>query len=303
MSTLDALIERTRRDALLASRGPYFTLASGVGTNATLLTLNESFTQIGIGEMLSIDYELFYVQGTNAAAKTVTVIPHWLGSSTATHSTNALVEIAPRFPKAALADWAKAEIQGWGKRLWRTTARDIGVTMNVNTYDLGTTGDVDFLLDVRMKPVGTDLTWWNWSWVNTRWAHAECRLLRQMNTTEFASGFGLQFMRPLMKSTTARVAVAQPFNFASFDGTTDLVATTGLRAEWEQIVEAGIKWRALTSTAIGRSDWRSANVARTAEEVTPTDTLNMASSLRTQRQLWLTDAMTDLRSEFPFRKN
>jgi hypothetical protein len=98
-----------------------------------------------------------------------------------------------------------------------------------------------------------------------------------------------------------RVVYAQPFTLTTLTGATDLVSTVGLRADWLDILEYGVKMRALETSVIGRSDWRSGNVVREAEEVSALDTVRAVGHFRDMRQLRFTKAGVDLRSEYPYR--
>jgi hypothetical protein len=301
-TTVDALVERVRRDSLLASRGPVQTLASAYTAGGTTLVFNETPTHIGVGEIVSVDYELFYVQDVVAATKSITVIPGYLGSTQANHAEDAIVEIASRFPKVALLDHVEQEIRSWGNELWRTTALNLDVNITDRTYDLvGATGEIYFLLEVRQEPTGISSNFWNFSWTGDAWPHLDARLIRQMDTSEFATGFALQFKMPPTHAGPVRVVFAQPFNLTTLTGSTDLVSTVGVRADWLDIVEYGTKTRALETAAIGRSDWRTSNLAREGEEVSALDTIRAVSHFRDMRQLRFTKAGVDLRSEFPYR--
>jgi hypothetical protein len=301
-TTVDALLERARRDSLMASRGPVNTLSAAYTAGGTTLDLNETPTHIGIGELVSIDYELFYVQEVATATKQVTVIPGYFGSTPANHAENAIMEIAPRFPKAALLDHLEMEIRSWGNELWRVDPITLTSATTERTYDLaGVTGDVYFLLEVRQKPTGTSTNFWNFSWTQDAWPHLPGRLVRQMEAGEFASTYALQLHRIPTSTTELRVVLARPFVLTTLAGATDLVATVGLRADWLEILEYGVKMRALETAAIGRSDWRISNMVREAEEVSALDTIRAVSHFRDMRQLRFTKAGVDLRAEFPYR--
>jgi hypothetical protein len=59
--------------------------------------------------------------------------------------------------------------------------------------------------------------------------------------------------------------------------------------------------RALETSVIGRSDWRTSNMAREPDEVSALDTVRAVGHFRDMRQLRFTKAGVDLRSEFPYR--
>jgi len=301
-TTVDALVERCRRDSLLASRGPVNTLGGAYTAGGTTITLNETPTHIGVGELVSIDYELFYVQDVTAATKSLTVIPGYLGSTQANHAQNAIMEIAPRFPKLAMLDHVEQEIRSWGNELWRTTSLNLDVNIMDRTYDLvGVSGSIYFLLEVRQEPTGISSNFWNFSWTGDAWPHLDARLVREMDVAEFSTGFAIQFKMPPTHAGPVRVTLAQPFVLTTLTGATNLVSEVGLRADWLDIVEYGVKTRALESAVIGRSDWRTSNLVREGEEVTALDTIRAVSHFRDMRQLRFTKAGVDLRGEFPYR--
>lgn len=300
-TTVDALVERVRRDALLASRGAVHTLDSAITANADTLTLAEVPSHIGPGSVLSIDYELFYVKTCSPGTKICTLIPGYYGSTTASHDAGALVEVDARFPKAALMDYAEQEIRSWGTKLWQVTSVDLDVDRMGRTYELVTPEEIIYLLDVRVKPTGETSNFWNFSWTGDAWPHADARLLREMSTAEFPSGTAIQFLRPPGRGTTARVAFAQKLDLSAFDATTDLVADVGCKPEWLDIVELGARYRALSSTITGRADWRTGNMARAAEEVSTFDVMRAAQLAQQMRDARFVEEVTNLRAAWPYR--
>ena len=300
-TTVDSAVERCRRDSLLASRGPTFVLDTTIDNDDTTLIITETFSHIGKGEMIGIDYELLYVTDTNTAARTITVLRGYLGTTAASHTAGTLLEVAPRFPKSAFIDWAAHEILSWGRKLFRVTSIDIPITAGVTHYSLpGVTGKVNSILGLHMDPVETTSNWWTWSWAGDHWLSASARLQRGLQST--ADTVELQLRNRPNVTTNSRLSIAQPLNMTTFTDATDLVADVGMKAEWMDLLECGVKWRALSSTVIGRTDWRTSNVARAAEEVTPLDAVRAASHLRDLRNLKLSDAMVDLRGDWPWRE-
>lgn len=302
-TTVDNLLDRVRRDALLGSRGPVHTLASDPGAGGEMFDFNEDITHIGVGSLLAVGAEIVYVKDVDISAHTVDVIRGYLGSTASAHDVGSVVEVDPRFPKAALVNYAQYEILSWGNELWQTTTKDISVVDTQRTYDLdGVTGEVYFLLDVRLKPV-SPTTNWGIDWSGDAWVHADARLLRDMSASEFASTFGLQFLHTPRHDTTARVALAQPLDVSTFDLNTDLVSGVGLETNWIEIVEAGVRQRALGSSSVmARTDWRAGGMSRDAQQATVFDLLRTAQFADLQRNMLFTKAATDLRSRWPYRR-
>jgi hypothetical protein len=306
-TTLDVLVDRARRDSLLASRGPFNLLDGAIDNNplTTTLTLADDFSHIGRGEIIAVDYELMYVRNTITTTRQVEVIRGFLNSTIGNHADSALVEVAPRFPKAQFLDSAYHEMLSWRGKLFKATTVDVAITQATTNYPLTITGSVDFLLDIRLEPTATGAVatnWWTWSWTGDRWASAQARIIRRLDGSN--DDVRLQLKHLPQASTTAKVTVAQPIapNGATLAGTTDLVTDLGLDPAWFDLLEVGVKWRALSTGVIGRADWRSANTARAAEEVSPLDVVRAAGHLRDLRAEKLGDAMMQLRGDWPYRE-
>lgn len=300
-TTVDALIERVRRDSLLGSRGPLYTVSVDPGINDTALEINEAPDGVGPGSLIGIDAELLYVQSVNAPLKTLTVIRAYMGSTATAHDVGTIIEVDPRFPKAALIDYAENEIKSWGQQLWRTQFAEVEVTPNQRAYNLtGADGVIYFLLDVRMAPAGT--TELSSPWSSNAWPHADARLLRQSDPDPFVSTYGLQLLNHPTHAGIALVAYAQPLDVTTFDLATDLQGNVGLRPEWIEIVELGCRKRALGSSGVSRTDWRAGGMARAAEQATVFDLLRTTQMAESERQRLFADAATNLRAEWPYRR-
>lgn len=300
-TTVDNLLNRVRRDAVLGLHGPNYTLASNYTAGGASVVLNEEPAHMGPGSIVAMDAELFYVTAIDVASKTLSVIPGYLGSTQANHSTPNVLEVDPRFPKASLIDYVALEILSWSGRLWRTTSLDVSATVREATYDLGATGEVYFLLDVRAEPTTSSLDPIIFTWTDDRWPHVDARLVRNQSTGDFASGVALQLVNRPRRSGRLRVALAQPFVTSTIDTTTDLISTVGLESAWLDILELGVRWRALSALTTARADWRTAGAARESEEVTVLDMIRVAGQARDLRNARLADEGLALRARFPYR--
>jgi hypothetical protein len=301
-TTVDALCERVRRDSLLGSRGPLYTLAADPGAAGISVTINEVPDGVGPGSLIGIGAELLYVQQVNNPSKVLTVIRGFMASTASAHAVGTVIEVDPRFPKAALIDYAQNEIQSWGAQLWRVVSLDVPVTPGQRSYDLiGVTGDVYFLLDVRVgPPVGDGSVGVSWS--ADAWVHADARLVREMDVSEFASGLNLQLLHGPRSVSTARVSLAQPLDLSTFDLTTDLVADVGCEESWLEIVELGCRKRALASSGVARTDWRAGGASRDAEQATVFDLLRTTQMAGAEHLVLFSTAATELRADWPYRR-
>lgn len=300
-TTVGDLVERIKRDNSLASRGQVYTLADQHVAGNTTVVLNEE-PIIGTGSVISMGVSSYYVQSVNAAAKTITVIPNYHGTVDDTHDPPMVVYVDSRFPGGAIKDAAEREILSWHKKLWRVGVKDLTVSTTSLTYNLDTgTDEILYLLDVRRQP-SSNLSWLGFSWADDRWPHVPARLMRDAPTGSFPAGqaLALRFHVPV---TSLRVAYAFPFDLSTFEVDTDLVADVGLREEWIDVLEAGVRKRILSGHSASRSDWRAGGHVRAAEEVSVMDVIRVADQARVEHMVALAQAANDLRGEWPYRSN
>jgi hypothetical protein len=189
---------------------------------------------------------------------------------------------------------AEAEIRSWGSQLWKVATANVAVATNERGYNLDTGGaEILYLLDVRLQPTGTTGTW-----AGDSWPKAKAQLLRSMPTADFAAGQAIQLETFPTRATTLRVAYATPFDLSTFTGPTDLVATCGLTTAQLDVLDAGLRWRLLSSGLVTRTDWQAAGMSRDSEEVNPTDILRAVDMARSIRDRRLADEALELRRQW-----
>lgn len=292
-TTVDGLVSRVRRDAQATLRPTILTLATDYTAGGTALSVDET-TEVGTGSILSIDTELFYV--TSRSETTYTVKGAFDGTTAANHSADTLIEVDPRIPKVSLVDFANHEINSWGSELFRVLVADVEVNKGERTYEFDTTDTVLFLLDVRGKPSGANLTW-----NADAWPRVKTELLRDVPVADFASGKALQlFTFPDVSSL--HVVYATPFDLSPFTLTTDLISDVGLTQGQIDVLEAGLRWRLLASGLIPRTNWQAAGMSRDAEEVTAMDVARVAEAARVVRDRRLSDEALELQRQWPTRE-
>lgn len=302
VTTVDAVLERVRRNAMLGSYGPFYMLMAAATDSDAMLTLDHEVEHITVGSILAVDYELMRVTGIGHGSSTVDVQRGFLGTTPAAHDEMALVEQDPRYPKAQLLDHAELEIRSWSKYLWRTVALQLDVSRSERTYDLAgvDAAGVDYLLEVRSPPVNVPIDDFGSTWAGDTWAKVDAKLLRNMPTSELPSGYAIQLKRYPREAGSLRVAYASGFNLATFTGATDLVATVGLDPGWIDILEQGLRARSISGSISSRSDWRATGTNRDAQEVSLTDLVRAAELARADRNNRLNEESVKLRSRYPF---
>lgn len=287
---------------MFGSRGPVYTLGSTHTTGDTSIVLAETPDHIGIGSIVSMGYEVFYVQSINVPSKTLTVIPGYLGTTPATHTTPAVIEVDPRFPKSMLFQHVEEELRSWGQSLPRVTSVNLGGATNERSIDLaGVTGEIYHLLDVRAEPETASQLLGGWSWVGDSWAHVRSRLIRGLDTAQFPSGYALQLLHYPHRSGQIRVTVSQPLNLAGLASGTDLETTCGVEANWLDIINYGVRARCLAGDVASRSDWRAAGHARDAEESNVLDLIRGGSQAAEMRNDRFTYEAMEFRAAWPYR--
>ncbi len=291
-TTVGDLVQRVRRDNLLGVSGPTYSLAANYTAGGTTMTLAQPPGAISTFSTVTIDESMYLVTAVDDVGSIITVIPDYAGTVSVNHSAGDLVEVDARFPTASLLHWAQLEIMSWGSKIWRVRSQDLAVTARGVLYDFPLTDPADevlFLLDLRKEPVGTT------SVNSDREAHVPARVLRGR------SPLGLQLTDRPGFDTTLRVVYATKFDLDPFTSATDLVDDVGLLAQHLDLLEWGVRWRALVSPVASRTDWRSAGVSRDGQEVTALDVIRAADHARSNRDRRLMDEANELRRDFPYR--
>lgn len=286
---------------MLSSYGPFYSLAAAVDDTETMISTHEHIEHITVGSILAIDAELLRVSEVHHGTDGLTVVRGFHGSTAAAHDVDTLIEQDARTPKAALLDWAELEIRSWSKVLFRVVTQALTAAVNERAYDLTGATQVDYLLEVRSAPLGSSASLLGSMWAGDSWPHVEARLLRDMPTADFASGFAVQLTSFPRFAGALRVAYASPFNLTTFTLATDLVDDVGLDHNYLDILEAGLRARTLSASMTARTDWRAAGMARDAEEVTVLDVVRAADMARSHRDRRLAEEAVNLRSRYGYR--
>lgn len=291
-TTVDAVISRVRRDAQLTLRPVVATLNASISAGATTFVTSED-VQVGAGSIAALDTELFYI--ASRSERTFTVIGGYEGTTEAAHTAGTFIEFDPRLPKVTLLAMAEHELNAWGGRLFRVSSTDVAVTNAERTYDLGVNDPVVFLLDVRGRPAGTTLTW-----NGDAWPKVTARLLRDMPTTDFASGRAIQ-LPTFPNVSSLHVVYATPFDLNPFELTTDLVEECGLTRGQIDVLEAGLRWRMLSAGLVPRTNWQAAGMSRDSEEVQTSDLARVTALAKELRDTRLANEAMELERQWPTR--
>jgi hypothetical protein len=296
-TTVDAVIERVRRDAGLGLTGPTYTLRTAYTAGDPTIEVNETPDHMSQGSIVSIDTEMFYVTSVSAGSSLLNVIGGYYGTTAANHLDGSVIEVDSRLPKPALVDWAQHEIMSWRGQLFRVAEETVDTNVSERTYELDVDVEPDFLLDVRARPLGEPV---EWSWNADAWPRVKARLLRRMPGADFTSTFAVQLRRPTRTMTSLRIVYASFFDLDPFELSTDLIADCGLTLGQLGVLEEGLRARALSAGLVARTDYRATGMSRDGEETTLIDIVRAVDMARSLRDRRFAEEALDLRKQFPY---
>lgn len=256
MTTAQRIIDQARRDLLAGVVEERNKLSAAItSTTATSVSLSNDLKGIREGAVIEIGAEQMYVWSTSGA--TATVERGWDGTTAATHAVNAIVTVKPRFPTQMLFDHLNDEITDLSSPangLFQIKTLERAYNGSDRAIDLTSVTDLIDVFDVRWKYLSDD-----WPEVR-RW-----RLMRNTNTTSFASGLALIVDEPVQASTM-RIVYKAPYTRLSAVSD-DLTSVGGVQATLEDVVRMGVQLRAMVGREIKRNFTESQGDTRRAQEV------------------------------------
>ena len=289
-TTVATLIEETRRLVYGSSRLTLNRLAAGISASDTTLTLELDVKDATQGALIAIDDELMWVLTSTAASKQITVIRAWLGTTAATHSLAAVIEVNPRFPRVYIKRALQQEVDSWGTRLFKVQNSNIAFTSTTRTYDLAITNFIN-IIDVRFSPYRGLTTRSN----PYRWA-----ILRDMDTADFASGNAIEFLANMPTSGTARIKASVKFDVTTWNDATD-VEGLGLTTSMCDIPTFGAAWRLMSAKEVGRTNLTAQPEPRKAEEVPAGHIASVGAQLKKLRDDRIEEERWTLQQRYPLK--
>lgn len=295
MTTVQATIDRVERLLLAGDRDAVNELADNIAdTTTTAVTLTHDLGTLRDRSVIEVGTEQMLVWTATATNKSATVRRGYRGTTATTHTAGDLVRVDPRFPHSEALEVVGDEIDDLSANgLFQVSAVELTYQSTRDTYNLTGVTSIQQILDVRVDTSGPDNRWPD----ITR--HAT--LLRNANTTDFASGFAVKFDRVLEAGRTVRVLYAQPFTRPTAT-TDDLTSTCGLPATCDDIVYLGVAARLMAFREPKRSFIEKQGDSRRAEEVGQGGAIRSASALLFQRDERIKDEVQRLRRDYPDRR-
>ena len=229
-------------------------------TTNSMTSGSNSFTvdsvPVGVrpGIHVEIDSELMRVTSVNGT--TVYVKREARGTQLAEHGTGSIVRIQPRHPRGLLLMRMAEEIQSWDQRLYRVQMHDVTVS------PLADTRAFDIPSITSDTVVYRELGVWRKNPDNARYERERgWRLLRNVDTGDFPSGYALQLSRTYRRFTEYRVGLGVNFDVSALTESVDLNTGLGLQLSMNEIVRygtmarshAGLENRRIRRTSQGQS--------------------------------------------------
>ena len=290
MTTAGNLVDRTAQNLLAGVVEERNKIASSLDASTTSVPIEYSLGSLREQTVFQVDSELMYIWEVNTASKTLTVERGFGGTTAATHADGAIVVVSPKFPRwqilQALND-ELADLSSPMNGLFQMKTVDISYNGSDRQIDLtGITSMID-VYDVRWRYLSDDYP------VVRRY-----RLMRDMPTSDFASGYVLSLDEPVMSST---IRVIYKDKYTPFATEASTLASTGASTELADLLVLGAQIRLLASREVKRNFIESQGDTRRADEV-PAGAMNASvTNLLRLRRDRITAEAARLNRQYPTR--
>jgi hypothetical protein len=257
MTTAATVIDRTLRQLLSGTVEARNKLASTIDASATTVVASYPLEGLRTGQILEIDSELMYIWTADTGTKSLVVERGYNGTTAVSHTANALIKVNPRFPRAQVLESVNdemADLSSPMNGLFQVKALDIDYNGSDTMIDLvGVTSIID-ILNVSVRYLTDDYP-----------VARKIRLVRDMPTDDFPSGYALRFDQGVFPGRL-RIVYKAPYVTASTESS-DINTTCGIQESVTDIVAIGAQLRLMSPREIKRNFTESQGDSRRAEEV------------------------------------
>lgn len=274
MTTVSDLVNQTRNDYLRTGQPEVRNKLNGAITDSDeTLTFSRPLNALSTGSRISIGLEDMHVWSVDAATKTADVDRGEYGTTAAAAADQAVVLVNARYSDSQILRALNSGVSMLASEgLFAVSTVEVTHQTNVNGYDLASSTNVLGLVDVL---------WETNTSAQKQWSRLpNVRLIRNANTSDFASGTGVAIDRGIPNGVTVRVTYKHELD-ASLAALTDVFETvTGLESDAADLlcIAAALHLTAGKEIALNETD--AARPRRSSE--TPPGTFSQAdSNLRT----------------------
>lgn len=257
MTTAATVIDRTLRQLLSGTVEPRNKLASSINSSATSVIATYALEGLRAGQVCEIDSELMYIWATDSATKTMTVERGFNGTTAASHTADAIITVSPRFPRSQVLEAVNDEIRDLSSPLnGLFQVKTLNIDYNGSDIMINLTGVTDIidLLNVSVRYMVDDYP-----------VARKVRLVRDVPTDDFASGYALRFDQGVFPGRL-RIVYKAPYVTASTESS-DVNTTGGIQDTVTDIIALGAQIRLMSPREMKRNFTESQGDTRRAAEV------------------------------------
>jgi hypothetical protein len=269
MTTAAVVIDRTLRQLLSGTVEARNKLTTTLTSNGTSVVVDYPLEGLRSGQVCEIDSELMYIWATDVATKTLTVQRGFNNTTAAAHTAGAVITIKPRFPRAQILEAVNDELSDLSSPmhgLFQVKTLNIDYNGSDAMIDLTNVTSIIDLLTVSVRYMTDDYP-----------IARKIRLIRDLPTDDFPSGFALRFDQAVFPGRL-RVVYKAAYTAAATEAT-DINSGCGVQETVTDIVALGAQIRLMSPREVKRNFTESQGDTRRAEEVSMGAVANSITSL------------------------
>lgn len=292
MTTTSDLIEETKALLFSGEEPEYNRLDGDIDSTVASITFKYPLHSITRGAVISVGLEDIRIWDTSGFTATV-VERHVNGTTAASHSDLDLVSVRPRFSDFRILRALNEELSDLSSPvngLYQVKTVELTYNATRQAYDLTGVTNLSNILELRYKLPGSSHQW-------PLIGNGKYDILRNMNTSEFASGFALTLYEEAYPGQTIRVRYGADFTSLS-TLTDDVTTVSGLPASAVDIPPLGAAIRLVSAREIARNFLESQPEPRRSEEVPAGAVMQSVNGLRALRQQRIIAEAAKLQSDW-----
>ena len=290
MTTAGTILDRANQLLLAGVVEERNKLAVSCDSSTTTLTLSYALNGVRENTVFEIGSEMMYVWESNSTAKTLTVERGFGGTTASAHTLGDIVTVSPRFPRGQMFTALNSELSDLSSPLnglFQIKTVDLAYNGSDRMVNLtGVTSMLD-LYDVRYRYLNDDYP-----------VVRNVRLLRDMPTADFASGFALAF-DTYIRSGTVRVIYKSAYDQLATESS--VLSASGIGTELEDLLVLGVQIRMVAGREVKRNFTESQGDTRRAEEVPAGSVTNSINNLLRLRRDRIIAEAARLMRQYPLR--
>lgn len=289
MTTTAVVIDRTLRQLLSGTVEARNKLTTTLTSSDTSVVVDYPLEGLRSGQVCEIDSELIYIWSTDVPTKTLTVQRGFNNSTAAAHTAGAVITVNPRFPRAQVLEAVNDELSDLSSPMHGLfQVKTLNIDYNGSDAMINLTGVTSIidLLTVSVRYMTDDYP-----------IARKIRLVRDMPTDDFASGFALRFDQAVFPGRL-RVVYKAPYTATAAEAT-DINSTCGVQETATDIVALGAQIRLMSPREIKRNFTESQGDTRRADEVATGAIANSTANLIRLRRDRITAEAARLARAYP----